>query len=136
MSPQDPARRAVFSDVLTQLTEQVPNVAHAVAMSADGLLLACTPRLDRDQADKLCAAVAGAVSLARSTADFLQAGEHLYSMVAMRDGVLVVQPTPDGSALAALAPEMADAGLLAFHLADLAQRIGQQLAPGLRAGVR
>jgi uncharacterized protein len=136
MSPQDPGRQAMFSDILTQLTAQVPNIAHAVAMSADGLLLASTPRLSRDQADKLCAAVAGEVSLARSTADFLQAGDHAYSMVVMRDGVLVVQPTPDGSALAALAPQIADAGQLAFHLADLAQRIGQQLAPGLRTAAR
>ncbi|MEV0269906.1 roadblock/LC7 domain-containing protein [Hamadaea sp. NPDC050747] len=136
MSPLDPGRQAMFSDILTQLASQVPTISHAVAMSADGLLLASTPRLSRDQAEKLCASVAGEVALARSTADFLQAGDHQYSMVVMRDGVLVVQPTPDGSTLAALAPQAADAGQLAFHLADLAQRIGQQLSPGLRTAIR
>ncbi|MCP2323559.1 hypothetical protein HDA40_002066 [Hamadaea flava] len=136
MSPQDPGRLAMFSDVLTQLTAKVPKIAHAVAMSSDGLVLARTPRLSQDRAETLCAAVSGEVSLARSTAKFLEAGDHVYSMLVMDLGVLVVQPTPDGSALAALAPELADAADLAYALADLAQRIGQQLSPGLRGAAR
>lgn len=136
MSSQDPGRQAMFNDVLNQLVGQVPTIAHAVAMSSDGLVLARTAHLSADRAETLCAAVSGAVSLARSTAQFLEAGAHLYSMQVMELGILVIQPCPDGSALAALAPNLDDAGQLAYHLADFAQRIGQQIAPGLRAAAR
>jgi len=130
----DPGRKSMFNSLLAQLLLDVPTIAHAVAMSADGLALAHSPGLTADRSDQLCAAVSGLVSLARSTAGLLEAGAHQYSMQVMEYGVLVVQPTPDGSALAALAPSDADPGQVAYHLADVAQRVGQAIAPGLRAG--
>ena len=48
-TPQD------LSWLLANFADRVPGVAHAVAVSADGLLLAASRDLPRDRADQLAA---------------------------------------------------------------------------------
>lgn len=49
--------------LLANFADRVPGVAHAVAVSADGLLLASSRDLPRDRADQLAAISSGLVSL-------------------------------------------------------------------------
>ena len=49
--------------LLANFADRVPGVAHAVAVSADGLLLASSRDLPRDRADQLSAIASGLVSL-------------------------------------------------------------------------
>ncbi|WP_025617040.1 roadblock/LC7 domain-containing protein [Salinispora cortesiana] len=121
-----------LSAVLDGLAKQIPAVAHVVAVSADGLLLASTADLDRDRGDQLAAIVSGLVSLARGTTDLLETGGVQFQLLMMRDGILVVQQVPDGSSLAALAGTDCDPSLVAYELAALAARIGEQVKPGPR----
>lgn len=121
-----------LSTVLNGLAKQIPAVAHVVAVSADGLLLASTEGLDEDRGDHLAAIVSGLVSLARGATDLLETGGVQFQLLMMRDGILVVQQVPDGSSLAALAGAGCDPSLVAYELAALAARIGEQVKPGPR----
>ncbi|ABP53235.1 roadblock/LC7 domain-containing protein [Salinispora tropica] len=121
-----------LSAVLDGLAKQIPAVAHVVAVSEDGLLLASTAGLDRDRGDQLAAIVSGLVSLARGATDLLETGGVQFQLLMMRDGILVVQQVPDGSSLAALARTDCDPSLVAYELAALAARIGEQVKPGPR----
>ncbi|MET7949096.1 roadblock/LC7 domain-containing protein [Micromonospora sp. NPDC005324] len=132
MSIATTARNSQLSTVLNNLASQIPAVAHVVAVSGDGLLLASTDRLDTDRGDQLAAIVAGLVSLARGATDLLQTGGVHFQMLTMRDGILVVQQVPDGSSLAALARNDCDPSQVAYELATMAARIGEAVRPGPR----
>src|SRR5512142_2305631 len=54
-----------LSWLLNNLSRTVPEVVHAVVLSADGLLLAASEHLDRTSADQLAAVASGFNSLAR-----------------------------------------------------------------------
>ena len=54
--------------LLANFADRVPGVAHAIAVSADGLLLASSRDLPRDRADQLAAIASGLVSLTRGAA--------------------------------------------------------------------
>ncbi|MFG1648430.1 roadblock/LC7 domain-containing protein [Micromonospora sp. NPDC049275] len=132
MSLATTARNAQLSTVLNTLANQIPAVAHVVAVSGDGLLLASTDALDTDRGDQLAAIVSGLVSLARGATDLLQTGGVHFQMLTMRDGILVVQQVPDGSSLAALARIDCDPSQVAYELATMATRIGDAVRPGPR----
>ena len=51
--------------LLANFADRVPGVAHAVAVSADGLLLAASRDLPRDRADQLSAIASGAADSGR-----------------------------------------------------------------------
>ncbi|MFI7510538.1 roadblock/LC7 domain-containing protein [Micromonospora aurantiaca] len=125
-------RNPQLSVVLDGLARQIPAVAHVVAVSGDGLLLASTAGLDRNRGDQLAAIVSGLVSLARGATDLLETGGVLFQMLTMSEGILVVQQVPDGTSLAALARADCDASQVAYELALLATRIGEQVKPGPR----
>ncbi|QOC94407.1 roadblock/LC7 domain-containing protein [Micromonospora craniellae] len=126
------ARNPQLSVVLDGMARQMPDVAHVVAVSGDGLLLASTAALDGDRGDQLAAIVSGLVSLARGTADLLETGGVQFQMLMMHDGILVVQQVSDGSSLAALARADCDPAAVAYELAALAARIGEAVKPGPR----
>ena len=54
--------------LLANFADRVPGVAHAIAVSADGLLLAASRDLPRDRADQLAAISSGLVSLTQGAA--------------------------------------------------------------------
>jgi uncharacterized protein len=52
-----------FGWLVTNFAERVPGVAHAIVVSADGLLLTSSDRLPRDRADQLAAVASGLIRL-------------------------------------------------------------------------
>ncbi|MET7656076.1 roadblock/LC7 domain-containing protein, partial [Streptomyces sp. NPDC005486] len=51
---------------------EIPGALHAVLISADGLLMARTQDFDKDDADRVAAAMSGVQSLSRSLAFFCE----------------------------------------------------------------
>jgi uncharacterized protein len=49
--------------LVSNFARSVPGVAHAIVVSADGLLMAVSERLDRARADQLAAVASGLASL-------------------------------------------------------------------------
>ena len=62
------AQPSRFGWLVTNFAERVPGVAHAIVVSADGLLLTSSDRLPRDRADQLAAVASGLVSLTQGAA--------------------------------------------------------------------
>ena len=122
-----------FGWLVTDFTERVPGVAHAVVVSADGLLLAASERLPVDRADQLAAVASGLVSLTGGAARCFEAGEVRETVVGMDRGVMLVMSISDGSSLAVLADPRCDIGQVAYEMTLLVDRVGQILTPELRA---
>jgi predicted regulator of Ras-like GTPase activity (Roadblock/LC7/MglB family) len=116
-----------MSWLLTSFVEQVAGVAHAVAVSADGLLLAASRDLPEDRADQLSAIVAGLVSLTHGAARCFEAGGVLQTVVEMNGGFLFLMSISDGSALATLASRTCDVGQVGYEMALLVDRVGNAL---------
>ena len=92
-----------LSWLLANFADRVPGVAHAIAVSADGLLLAASRDLPRDRADQLAAIASGLVSLTQGAARCFEGGAVLQTVVEMDNGFLFLMSISDGSSFAVLA---------------------------------
>ncbi|MEU6647398.1 roadblock/LC7 domain-containing protein [Saccharomonospora sp. NPDC046836] len=122
-----------FGWLITDFVRRVPGAAHAVVVSADGLLLAASEGLPRDRADQLSAVASGLISLTLGAARCFEAGNVNQTVVEMEGGYLFLMSISDGSCLAVLAAPTADIGTVAYEMTLLVDRVGQQLTPELRA---
>jgi predicted regulator of Ras-like GTPase activity (Roadblock/LC7/MglB family) len=121
---------------LTNFADHVAGIAHVVAVSADGLLLASSRGLPEDRADQLSAIAAGVVSLTHGTARYFNGGAVLQTIVEMDGGYLFLMSISDGSCLAVLAGRNCDVGQVGYEMALLVERVGQALVPAPRLGVQ
>jgi predicted regulator of Ras-like GTPase activity (Roadblock/LC7/MglB family) len=110
-----------------------PGVAHAMVVSADGLPLAVSSRLDRPKADQLAAIASGLASLTQGASRCLQGGLVKQTVVEMEGGFLFVMSISDGSCLAVLAAASCNVGVVAYEMTVLVARAGDVLTPSLRA---
>jgi predicted regulator of Ras-like GTPase activity (Roadblock/LC7/MglB family) len=110
-----------------------PGVAHAMVVSADGLPVAMSERMDRPRADQLAAIASGLASLTQGGARLIEGGLVKQTVVEMDRGLLVVMAISDGSCLAVLAASSCDVGVVAYEMTVLVSRTGEVLTPSLRA---
>ncbi len=122
-----------FGWLVSNFAERVPGVAHAIVVSADGLLLTSSDRLPRDRADQLAAVASGLVSLTQGAARCFDAGGVVQTVVEMDRGFLFVMAISDGSCLAVLAVAGCNVGVIAYEMTVLVARAGDVLTPSLRA---
>jgi predicted regulator of Ras-like GTPase activity (Roadblock/LC7/MglB family) len=122
-----------FGWLMTDFVRRVPGAAHAVVVSADGLLLAGSEGLPQDRAEQLSAVASGLISLTQGAARCFEAGSVNQTVVEMDRGYLFLMSISDGSCLAVLASPNCDIGTVAYEMALLVDRVGQQLTPELRA---
>lgn len=121
-----------FGWLVDSFVSRVPGVAHAVVVSADGLLLTLSSALPRDRADQLAAVTSGLVSLTQGAARCFDAGGVMQTVVEMERGIVLIMAISDGSSLAVLAAPNCDIGLVGYEMTLLADRAGQVLTPELR----
>ncbi|WP_199444162.1 roadblock/LC7 domain-containing protein [Umezawaea beigongshangensis] len=125
-----------FGWLVTNFTERVPGVAHAVVISVDGLLLTASDQLPDDRAQQLAAIAAGVSSLTDSAARCFDGDAVLRTVVEMEGGIMLLTSIRDGSCLATLAAPNCDVGQVAFEMNVLVDQVGQMLTPELRAELR
>lgn len=106
--------------------------AHAIAVSADGLLLASSGRLPTEAGEQLAAIAAGTTSLAAGGAELLGGGRVVQTVVEMSVGLLFLMSIGDGACLAVLAPPDCDVGRIGYEMTRLVDRVGPVLNPGHR----
>jgi len=116
--------------LLANFADRVPGVAHAVAVSADGLLLASSRDLPRDRADQLAAIASGLVSLTQGAARCFEGGAVLQTVVEMDNGFLFLMSISDGSSFAVLSARSCDVGQVGYEMALLVDRVGEAHAVG------
>ena len=119
--------------LVSNFANSVPGAAHAIVVSADGLLMAVSERLDRARADTLSAVSSGLASLTQGSARLFGGGTVTQTVVEMERGYLLVMAVSDGSCLAVLAAPSCDIGIIGYEMALLVARTGAALTPELRA---
>ncbi|GAA1940676.1 roadblock/LC7 domain-containing protein [Amycolatopsis minnesotensis] len=122
-----------FGWLITDFVRRVPGAAHAVVVSADGLMLSMSEGLPKDRADQLSAVASGLVSLTYGAARCFDAGSVNQTVVEMERGYLFLMSISDGSCLTVLAAPNCDIGTVAYEMTLLVDRVGQQLTPELRS---
>ena len=89
--------------LITNFVERVPDVAHAVVVSSDGLPLAFSAGFPQERADQLAAVTSGLTSLTQGASRVFEGGAVVQTVVEMQRGVLVIMAISNGSSLAVLA---------------------------------
>jgi uncharacterized protein len=118
--------------LLNNLVNRVPEITDAVVLSNDGLLLAASAGLGRDDAERLAAVASGFQSLARGSGEHFDRGAVRQTIVEMERGYLFVTAASTGGCLAVLCAERTDVGLVAYEMALLVVRVGEYVSPGPR----
>lgn len=119
--------------LVTAFVDEVPGVAHAVVVSADGMPLSFSRDFPKDRADQLAAIASGLVSLTHGASKVFEGGPVTQTVVEMARGLLLTMSITDGSCLAVLASPECDLGLVAYQMTILVERAGQVLTPAVRA---
>jgi predicted regulator of Ras-like GTPase activity (Roadblock/LC7/MglB family) len=119
--------------LVTNFVERVPEAAHAMIVSADGLALGISDGLPRAGAEQLAAVVSGLASLTDGAARIFEAGPVVQTAVEMQAGVVVLMAVSNGASLAVLAGSNCDLELIAYEMALLAERAGRMITPAVRA---
>jgi predicted regulator of Ras-like GTPase activity (Roadblock/LC7/MglB family) len=120
--------------LLDDLVERVPTAQQAVVLSADGLMMGASSGIDREDAEHLSAMAAGFQSLAKGASRHFKAGPVRQTVVEMESAFLFVTAAGQGACLAVLASSEADLGLIAYEMAMLVTRVGQNMTAPDRPG--
>ena len=121
--------------LLNNFANSVAGIAHVVAVSADGLLLAASRDLPADRADQLAAITSGVVSLTDGASRMFSAGAVNQTIIEMDSGYLFLMSISDGSSMAVLAARSCDVGQVGYEMALLVERVGASLSPAAREAV-
>ncbi|MFD5827967.1 roadblock/LC7 domain-containing protein [Lentzea sp. NPDC060358] len=122
-----------FGWLITNFTDRVAGVAHAIVISVDGLLLTKSAGLPLERADQLSAIASGVVALTLSAARCFEGGGVLRTVIEMDYGIMLLMSIRDGSCLAVLAAPDSDVGQVAYEMTVVVDQVGQILTPELRA---
>ena len=117
-----------LSWLLDNLVNQVEHVQQAVILSRDGLVVAASQSLTREDGEHLSALAAGVQSLARGTGLHFKGGEVRQTIIEMEHAFLFVIAAGKGTCLAVLTSADANVGIIAYEMAMLVRRMGKYLA--------
>lgn len=108
---------------------KMPETRHAVLLSADGLLMAHSAGIDRDDAERHAAAMSALQSLARATAEFCgqTSAEWQQTVSEFVGGYVFLAAAGPGAYLAVSATARVDMEAVSFRLQELVQRLGKEL---------
>jgi predicted regulator of Ras-like GTPase activity (Roadblock/LC7/MglB family) len=121
-----------LSRLVSDFIERVPDVAHAVIVSSDGLPLAVSAGFPPGRASRLATVTAGLSSLAQGAARGFEGGTVIQTMVEMEAGVLVVMTISHGASLAVLAGPDGEMSIVAYEMTLLVERAGQMITLATR----
>ena len=110
--------------IVSKFVEEVPSAAHAILVSADGLLMAASSSIPAERAEQVAAVSSGLASLAVGAARLFDGGAVLQTVVEMQHGYLLLMSVGDGSHLAALTASECDIGQVGYEMALLVDRVG------------
>jgi uncharacterized protein len=130
MAPTDTTGQ--LSWLLDNLVTQVEHVQQALILSRDGLVVAASQGLTREDGEHLSALAAGVQSLARGAGEHFHGGEVRQTIVEMEYAFLLVSTAGKGTCLAVLTSAEPNVGLVAYEMAMLVRRMGKYLGSDSR----
>jgi predicted regulator of Ras-like GTPase activity (Roadblock/LC7/MglB family) len=107
-----------IDDAIEAFATQTPGVIQAVAVSVDGLLLARSTRLDRDDSDRFAAITSAMTSLAIGAARSFELGSMNKLVIDLELAFLLLSAFGPTAWLGVMAERKADLGDLARRVAD------------------
>lgn len=119
--------------LVNDLVDRVSHVQQAVVLSHDGLLIAKSASIGREDAEHLSAVAAGMHGLARGAGKRFNRGGVRQTIIEMETGFLFVTAGGNGACIAVLGTEEADVGLVAYEMEMLVARVGQYLSTPVRS---
>ena len=99
--------------LLDNLVSRVANVRQALVLSRDGLVVAKSQDMSREEGDRLSALAAGVQSLARGAGQQVGGGEVRQIVIEMDSAFMFVMAAGEGTCLAVLASAEANLGVMA-----------------------
>src|SRR5262245_16565672 len=116
--------------LMDNLVSRVAHVRQALVLSRDGLVVATSQNISREEGDKLSALAAGVNSLARGAGRQVGGGQVRQTIIEMDSAFLFVMAAGQGTCLAVLASADANLGVMAYEMAKLVRRMGAHLTAG------
>jgi predicted regulator of Ras-like GTPase activity (Roadblock/LC7/MglB family) len=117
-----------LSWLLDNLVDQVEAAEQALILSRDGLVVASSQGLSREDGEHLSALAAGVQSLARGTGERFRGGNVRQTIIEMEHAFLFVIAAGQGTCLAVLTSGDPNVGVIAYEMAMLVRRMGKYLA--------
>ena len=118
--------------LLDNLVSRIANIRQALVLSRDGLVVAKSQNMSREEADHLSALTAGVHSLARGAGQQVSGGEVRQTIIEMDSAFLFVMASGQGTCLTVLASAEANLGVMAYEMARLVRRMGVYLTAAPR----
>jgi hypothetical protein len=118
--------------LVTDFTERVADVAHAVVVSSGGVPVAVSNDTPAGHAERLCAITSGLAGLTDGAARLSGGGMVIQALIESERGLMVVKAVSGGSSLAVLAAPESDRDLVAYEMTLLAEAVGDILTPAAR----
>lgn len=115
----------ILNDVL-----QVPGAQHAILVSADGLLLASSDGIGRDDAETVAAAMSSMQSLSRAVAPFVgkqTPGPWRQTLLEYEGGWIFLIAAGSGAYLAAATAAEVDMEAMSFRMQQLVSAVGKAM---------
>ncbi|AEM87815.1 MULTISPECIES: roadblock/LC7 domain-containing protein [Streptomyces] len=109
---------------------EVPGARHAILVSADGLLMARSQEVKKDEADTVAAAMSGIQSLSRTMAGFC-GGSHMtwrQTLVEFDGGWVFLISAGEGAYLAVSSAPDVDMADITFRMQQLVGQLGKALS--------
>jgi uncharacterized protein len=125
-----------FNWLLDSFTSGTAGVVEAIAVSADGLLMAASASKERANAERLAAIVSGMTSLASGASASYTLGGLNRVIVDLVDGYLLITAISAGSVLGVIATRAANLSTVAYEMTLFASRAGAALTPQLIAELK
>ena len=126
MAPTDTTGQ--LSWLLDNLVDKVDAVEQALILSRDGLVVAASRGLSREDSEHLSSLAAGVQSLARGTGQHFRGGGVRQTIIEMEFAFLFVIAAGRGTCLAVLTSADPNVGVIAYEMAMLVRRMGKYLA--------
>jgi predicted regulator of Ras-like GTPase activity (Roadblock/LC7/MglB family) len=124
--PQDP------DQLLADLAGRVPEVRHALVVSADGVALATSGPALAGHLERLAAITSSLISLAAGAATVSGSGPVTQAVVVMEQGTFVIMAVDEGASLAVLTAADADLDQVAYEMTMLVERSASTLTSPAR----
>jgi len=125
-----------FNWLIDDFVKSTAGVTDAIAVSSDGLLIASSKSLAREDAEQVAAIVTGMVSLSEGAARSFGFNGLQQVIVSMHGGYMFVSSISLGSALGVVATSGCDIGLIGYQTSLLVEKTGELLTPELIAELR
>lgn len=120
-----------FNWLVNRFSQNTAGVIAAIAVSADGLLMALSADLPQQDADRLAAISSAVLGLANGVSDSYPMGPPDKIIIELQQGYFLVCTISIGCSLGVLATKQAGLGSIAYEMAVFANRASAVLNPQL-----